>query len=96
MSDYRQAKNDRYAEQYGRGEVAVEKWDEWFALTGDEQSVREWAAAKSVHAPTETGALCGWALIIESNRLDRSLDPLLDHLAESGATPPKLASEGSP
>lgn len=47
----------------------VDEWERWFAATQDEESVRTWNAAKSVH--TDPAVLCRWAEIIELNRLNR-------------------------
>lgn len=48
---------------------SVSRWDAWFAATGDDESMKAWAAAKSVY--TNSVELERWASIIEMNRLDR-------------------------
>lgn len=49
--------------------TTMQKWDEWFEATGDEQAQREWRITKSVHK--DPVMLDTWAAIIELNRLDR-------------------------
>lgn len=48
----------------------INKWDEWFDATKDEESRKAWNAAKETwsgnHAMLER-----WATIIELNRIDR-------------------------
>ena len=58
----------------------VQRWDEWFAATHDEESIKTWEAAKSVH--TDEKCLDAWEHIIECNRLDRIIE-------ESRKTPPE-------
>jgi len=48
----------------------IEEWDNWFALTDDEVSIKAWNAAKEMF-PDAAGMLDNWATMIELNRLDR-------------------------
>ncbi len=49
-------------------QTAIERWDEWFATTKDEESIKAWNAAKLVHSGN-AAMLDNWAAIIELNRL---------------------------
>jgi hypothetical protein len=49
--------------------ASSQAWDKWFEATGDEESLRAWAAVKQVH--TDHEVLDRWATVIEMNRLDR-------------------------
>lgn len=56
----------------------VDRWEEWFQATKDEESIKAWNAAKSIYM---ADALVGnslavilldrWATIVEFNRLDK-------------------------
>ncbi len=48
----------------------LERWDEWFAATKDQVSIKTWEAAKEVYGG-DTVKLDVWATIIELNRRDR-------------------------
>ncbi len=50
-------------------DAGVRRWDEWFAATVDEESLRAWRAAKETFI--DPVVLGRWAAIIELNRLDR-------------------------
>lgn len=44
----------------------VQRWDEWFALTECQTSIRAWNAVKNM---TYKKTWTSWAYMIESNRL---------------------------
>jgi hypothetical protein len=55
--------------------ISIEKWDQWFAATRDEETMRIWKTVKSEYHEnglfTDTVQVIAWANIIELNRLER-------------------------